>query len=119
MFGGMNPKQMEALMKQMGVKTEHIEASEVVIRGPKNIVIKNPQVSMIEVKGQKTFQIMGDISEGEGSAAGAEAPEPAEIKESDIQLVADQAGVSPEKAREALKKAGGDIAEAILSFGKE
>lgn len=117
MFGGMNPKQMEALMKQMGVKTEHIDANEVVIKGQKNIVIKNPQVSMIEVKGQKTFQIMGDISESAADESGKS--EPAEIKDSDIQLVADQAGVSHEKAKEALKKSNGDIAEAILSFGKE
>ncbi len=68
MFGGINPKQMEAAMKKMGIKTQAIEADEVIINGPKRIVIKKPQVTMMEMQGQKTFQIMGNVEEGEESA---------------------------------------------------
>ena len=38
------------------------------------------------------------------------------IKDEDIETVAEQAGVSKEKAREALEKCSGDLAEAILSL---
>ena len=31
MFGGINPKKMQALMKQMGMKQEEIETSKVII----------------------------------------------------------------------------------------
>lgn len=104
MFGGIDPKQMSAMMKKMGIKTDEIEASEVVIKGPKTIVIRNPRVTMMDVQGQKTFQIMGEITESESPT----------FTEEDAELVASQTGKSKEEAKDALKKTGGDIAEAIV-----
>ena len=40
MFGGMNPAKMQAMMKQMGIKTEELPASKVTFElenGKKNI----------------------------------------------------------------------------------
>ena len=106
MMGGMNPRQMQSMMKQLGVKTEEINATEVVIKGEKNYVIKNPKVTMMEVQGQKTFQIAGEISETENS----------EISEEDIELVAEKTGKTKEEAKKALQETKGDIAEAIMSL---
>ena len=53
MIPGINPKQMEKAMKQLGMKQEAIEAEEVVIRcNDKEIVIRNPDVSKINMMGK-------------------------------------------------------------------
>lgn len=105
MIPGVNPKQMAQAMKAMGIKQKEVEADEVVIRGGgREIVISSPQVIEIDMKGVKTFQVMGEISER------------AAISEEDVEMVAAQAGVSSEKAREALGKSNGDIAKAIMGL---
>ena len=66
MFPGMNPKKMQAIMSQMGIKQEEIDANKVIIETPeKNIIINNPSVIKINMKGQENFQISGEISEEE------------------------------------------------------
>ena len=107
MFPGMGPKNLEAMMKKMGIKTENISADEVIIKGEKTIVIKEPQITLMEIKGQKTFQIIGRIEE---------VKEAGKVKEEDIELVMEKTGASREKAVEALEKSQGDIAKAILSL---
>ncbi|MCD4760177.1 nascent polypeptide-associated complex protein [archaeon] len=108
MMPGMNPRQMQKAMQRMGIKQEEIDASEVIIKTPeKNLVIKNPQVTKVDMMGQKTFQVIGEVTE-ESS-----------ISEEDIKTVAEQAEVSEEQAKEALQKTSGDLAEAILELKKE
>jgi len=114
-LGGMNPRQMQKLMAQMGIKNEELEAKKVVIEKPdgSKIVIDDPSVTAIEMGGQKSFQITGEAREekaGEG-AAGAGG-------EDDAALVMKGAGCSREEAEKALREAGGDIAKAILSLEK-
>ncbi|MBN1940962.1 MAG: nascent polypeptide-associated complex protein [Candidatus Diapherotrites archaeon] len=106
MFPGMgNPKQMQRMMKQFGIKSEELPAEKVTIESSgKKIVINNPQITVIDMKGQKTYTIMGE-----------ETLESA-ISEEDVKMVAEQAGVGEEKARKALKEADGDIAEAITKL---
>jgi len=107
-LGGMNPKQMEQMMRQMGINQTPVNAARVIIEkndGSK-LVVDPAQVVMIEMRGQKSLQVSGEFNE---QAAG----ESAETQD-DAALVAEQAGVSREKAVEALKKADGDIAEAIM-----
>jgi nascent polypeptide-associated complex subunit alpha len=102
-----DPRQMEKVMKQMGIKTEEIEASEVIIKGAsKSIVIRSPSVIKTDMKGQVMFQITGNISEMSYS-------------EEDIKMVSEQASISREKAIEALEKSKGDIAEAIMIIKSE
>ena len=110
-FGGlgkMDPKKMQKMMGKLGIKTEEIEADEVIIKGKKNLVIKNPQVVSIDMQGQKSFQISGEVSEGEGET----------FSDEDVKLVAEQAGVSEKEARKTLEKTNGDIADAILRLKK-
>jgi nascent polypeptide-associated complex subunit alpha len=106
MFPGINPKKMQKMMNQMGMKQEEIQATEVIIKGPKEIIIKNPQVMKVDMMGQETFQISGEISEGSG------------ISEEDILTVSDKAEVSEEEARKALEETDGDLAEAIMKLQK-
>jgi nascent polypeptide-associated complex subunit alpha len=104
-----DPKQMERAMKQMGMNVTNIDAEEVIIRtADKEIVISNPQVSKIKVMGQETFQITGEVSERPRE----------DISDDDVEMVAEQTGVSKEEARDMLRETG-DIAEAIMRLKKE
>ena len=102
MFPGMNPKNMAKVMKQMGIKQEDVDADEVIIKGSeKNIIIKNAQVTKINMQGHETFQVVGAITE--------------ERNEEDIKTVMDQTGCSKEEAEKALNEKG-DLADAIMSL---
>ncbi len=100
-------RQMERMMRQMGVKAQEIGGvQEVVIKlADKEIVIPNAQVTLTEMAGQRSYQISGQEFERK--------PE-LQPSEDDIKLVMEQAGVEREAAVQALKETGGDIAEAIL-----
>lgn len=108
--GGMNPRQMQGMLKQMGIKTTELESIRVTIElqdGGK-IIIDGPQTSVMDMKGQKIFTIMGgDMKQDKGNT------EPAE---EDIKMVMEQAKVGKERAMAALKKNDGDIAAAILEL---
>ncbi|MCF2137300.1 MAG: nascent polypeptide-associated complex protein [Candidatus Thorarchaeota archaeon] len=121
-FRGGSPKQLARMMKKMGIEQKEVpNVKEVIIRfADKEWVISNPQVLMIKQAGNESFQITGNRSEralsGQTTAAEAE-PEPVskiEIPVEDAALVAGQAGVSIEKATEALQETSGDLAAAIL-----
>jgi nascent polypeptide-associated complex subunit alpha len=147
MFPGMrgsNPRQMEAMMRKMGITTEDVDATEVIIvTKDGRITIKDPNVSIMTVQGQRTYQITGrEVTEGDvkgkkgkkkrkkvkGTKAVKEPdePEPEEEEEvylpfshEDVQLVMDQTGCSESRAIKALEKSGGQPAEAILLIMSE
>ena len=101
----MNPRDMQKAMKRMGVKQEEINASEVIIKcSDKELVLKDPQVLKVNMMGQESFQISGDVIER------------VSVKEEDVKTVMDQTGVSNEKALESLEESDWDIAEAIISL---
>lgn len=105
MLPNMNPKQMQQLMKQMGINSKEISASRVIIETEgEKIVISEPSVVEISVQGQKSYQIQGKVSVE------------ASLSEDDVKMVAAQAGCTEEQAKEALKKANGDIAQAIMDL---
>jgi nascent polypeptide-associated complex subunit alpha len=108
MFPGLNPKKMQAVMKQMGMSQEEIDASKVIIEKTDNskIIIENPSVTKIKMQGQENFQITGDINE-ETSAP--------EISEEDVKTIVEKTGKSEDEAKQALEKTG-DLAEAILEL---
>ena len=110
MFPGMNPRAMKQAMKKLGMQQQDIDASEVIIKtGDKDIVFLHPQVSKINMMGQDTWQITGEVHERSREL----------FSEDDIKTVMEQAGVSEEVAREALKETNGDLAEAILRLKSE
>lgn len=110
MFPGINPKKMQAVMKQMGISQEEIDSSRVIIEKTdgNKIIIENPSVTKILMQGQETFQIAGDISEETAET---------EISEEDIKTIVEKTGVSEEEAKKTLEETG-DLAEAILELSK-
>lgn len=119
--GGMNPKQVQAMMKQMGITMEDIDdVIEVIIRTPKeDIVITEAEVSKMIARGQgTTWQVAGKESRRPRADAppAPAAPAGPKFTDADVALVAEQAKVSKEEARKALEAANGETAEAILKL---
>jgi len=105
MFPGMNPKKIQAMMKQMGMDQTEIPAKRVIIEQEDgNIIIEDPSVLKIIMQGQTQFQVSGEPTE-ESS-----------VSEEDIQAVMEKTSCSEEDAKSALEKADGDIAEAIIGL---
>lgn len=107
MMPGINPKQMQAVMKQMGISQQEIDAERVVIekKDGNKIIIDNPSVTKIKMSGQESFQITGEIREEEGKG----------FSEEDIKVVVEKTGCSKQEAIKALEETG-DLAEAILNL---
>lgn len=100
-----DPRQMQRMMKQLGIKSEEIQANEVVIKKADGTEMKivEPQIMIIEMQGQKSFQITGKVQE-------------ASFSEDDLKLVVEQTGKTEQEAKIALEKNKGDIAKAILDL---
>ena len=116
MIPGMNKKQMKQMerqMKKMGMKMEELNGvQEVIIRfEDKELIIDNPSVSLMNVMGQETYQV-------EGTAREVELEYEIEIPDEDVEMVANQANVSQDAAREALEECKGDLAEAIMKLNQ-
>ena len=114
----MNPREQRRMMQRMGMNMDSVpEVQQVIIRtATKDIVIDEPEVAILQVQGQKMYQVIGgSVSEQAPSARTAVGtPAKASFSDEDVQLVADQTGKSLEKAKEALQECGGDLAKAIL-----
>ncbi len=107
-LGGLNPKKMQAMMKQLGIKQDEVEANRVVIeRDSGNIIIENPNVMKVVMHGQESWQITGDAREEESGG----------ISDDDVNLVMEKTGKGEDEVRGVLDECGGDIAEAILKLG--
>jgi nascent polypeptide-associated complex subunit alpha len=103
---GLDPKKMQAMMKQLGMKQEEISASRVIIEcEDKNIIIENPNVAKVAMQGNESWQITGEAHEEEKG-----------ISQSDIEQVMEKTGKSKKEAEKALKEANGDLAEAIINL---
>ncbi|WP_296797034.1 nascent polypeptide-associated complex protein [uncultured Methanobrevibacter sp.] len=116
MIPGMNKKQMKQMerqMKKMGMKMEDLDGvTEVIIRfEDKELIIDNPSVSLMNVMGQETYQV-------EGNAREVELEYEVEIPDEDVEMVANQANVSEDVARQALEESKGDLAEAIMKLNQ-
>jgi|SRR3989344_6065911 len=108
MFPGIDPKKMQAMMKQMGIAQEEIYATRVIIEtDKKDIIIENPSVLKIKMQDQTNFQISGDVSEQEKTE---------DTTEEDIKTIMEKTNCSVEEAKKALSEANGDLAEAILNL---
>ena len=109
MIPGMNPRKMNHMMKRMGISQQEVDATEVIIRTKEHdIIIHDPQVSKVNMMGQKTYQIVGQEEIREHGSP--------DISEEDIETVMEQAGVDEETARAAIVENDGDLAKAILDL---
>ncbi len=100
-------------MQRMGMSMDAVQDVEQVIikTNSKEIIIDQPEVAILNMQGQKIYQVAG----GKVTEKTAELKTPATaIAEEDVRLVADQTGKSVEEARKALEECEGDLAKAIL-----
>jgi nascent polypeptide-associated complex subunit alpha len=98
---------MKAMMKKLGMQVEQIDdVISIIIKTPKgNYIFDSAEVTAMTMQGATTYQIAGEPRFEEASP---------NIPEEDIAMVAAQANVSEEKAKDALVTTKGDIAEAIM-----
>ena len=121
--GGMNPRKMQQMMKQMGIDVTEIDAESVTITTAdgEQLVFDAPEITRMDAQGSQTYQIVGEpetkaAGAVEGGAADDEASDAAVdegIPEDDVKLVASQASASKSDARDALEAEDGDLAAAI------
>lgn len=109
MFPNLDPKKMQAVMKQLGMNQEEIDASRVVIEKEdgNKIIIQNPSVTKIKIQNQESFQITGDVEEFEIE----------NFSENDIEVIMQKTNSTREEAEKALEETG-DLAEAILKLSE-
>ncbi len=107
-LGGLDPKKMQAVMKQMGISQKDIPASKVTIEqlDGNKIIVNNPSVTKMTIQGQDMFQVQGQVSEES---------EPVGISDEDVKTVMEKTGASEEDAKKALEETG-DLAEAIMQL---
>jgi len=115
MFGGIDPKKMQSIMKQMGIKQESIEATRVIIeKEDGRIIIENPNIQKVIMQGQESFQITGEAKEETKEEESDE-----DKLEEDIQTIIEQTGADKEIAAIELERNNGDIAETIIALSKK
>jgi nascent polypeptide-associated complex subunit alpha len=127
--GPRNQRQMQMMMRRLGMTTEEIaDVEEVIVRTKtKDHVFTAPEVTALTVQGVRTYQVVGTPEirpRGTGpiptgSAAALPASAPAALpgpSDEDIQLVMDQAEVDRPEAIEALLQSDGAPAEAIMKL---
>ncbi len=107
MPGNINPRQMNQMMRRLGISVKNIDNVEKIIiqTDTKEYIFKEAEVTVMDAKGQKTYQIIGNPIIRDRSD---------DTLKEDIKLVMDQTGKSEEEAKKALEESNGDIAEAIL-----
>ncbi|MEM3442446.1 MAG: nascent polypeptide-associated complex protein [Candidatus Bathyarchaeia archaeon] len=105
-----SPREARRMMQRMGLSMDAIsDVEQVIIKtSSKEITIENPEVAVLEMQGQKIFQVTG------GKISEKTLERKLTIPEEDVRLVADQTGKSLEEARKALEECDGDLAKAIL-----
>jgi len=103
---GVTPKDVEKMMKKLGMNVENLDAEEVIIntKDGKVIRILNPLVQKIVIQGVVSFQIQGEVKEKES------------VDEEAVQIVMEKTKVDRDKAISVLKSCNWDIAEAILKL---
>jgi nascent polypeptide-associated complex subunit alpha len=109
MPGRINPRQMNQMMRRLGINVKEIENVEKVIiqTEDKEYIFEEAEVTIMDAQGQKTYQVTGKptiVNRKE------------EMKEEDIKLIIEQTGKTKEEAIKALEETKGDIAEAIMKL---
>jgi nascent polypeptide-associated complex subunit alpha len=104
------------MMQRMGMNMDSVpDVEQVIIKTvSKYITIEQPEVAILEMQGQKIFQVIGGKLTEKAPERTAASVSKTSVSEADVQLVADQTGKSVDEAREALEECEGDLAKAIL-----
>jgi len=113
--GGLDSRKMQQMMKQMGIDIDELDAEEVIIRtADEELVFDSPDVQRMDAQGQETYNIVGSPESRDAEAIEAgETADDEDIPQEDIEMVAEEAGVSQAEAREALEATDGMPLDAI------
>ena len=119
-----NARQMQMMMRRLGMTTEEVPDVEevIVVTKSKEHVFHAPEVTILTVQGVRTYQVVGApeirarLSAAPAPASASPPPPSTSAPEEDIRLVMEQANVSREEAIEALFQSNGAPAEAILKI---
>ncbi|NHN58015.1 MULTISPECIES: nascent polypeptide-associated complex protein [Halorussus] len=123
--GGLDPRKMKQMMKQMGIDVDELDAEEVVITKSdgEQLVFDDPDITVMDARGQETYQVVGEPESREGGSGGAsavaagdeddESGGSAGIPDGDVEIVAQRTGSTEDDAREALEATDGDLAAAV------
>ena len=107
MIGGINPAQMQGMMKKMGISQTQLNVNRVIFEmDGERLVIDEPSVIKVMMQGQETYQVSGEARE--------ESDE--NFSEEDVSMVVEKTGRSEEEVRDFLEKNRGDIALAIIEL---
>jgi nascent polypeptide-associated complex subunit alpha len=111
-----NPREQRRMMQRMGMNMDAMpDVEQVIIKtSNKEITIEQPEVTILEMQGQKIFQVMGGKITEKAPENAVSSALHATVSEEDVKLVADQTGKSIEEAKKALEECDGDLAKAIL-----
>ena len=112
----MNPREQRRMMQRMGMNMDSVpDVKQVTIKtGSKILTIEQPEVAILEMQGQKIFQVIGGKVTEKAPERAAPSASKISVSEADVQLVANQTGKSVDEARKALDECEGDLAKAIL-----
>ncbi len=126
---GYSPKQLKKMMKRGGMGGDNLNLNElenvnkvVIYTDSEKIVIDSPQsVTQMFLPQGEVFQIMGeskkvDLGDDETEIIETSSEPKIEVSISDIQMISQQTGATPEEAEKALIENKGNIAKAILSL---
>ncbi|MDI6825930.1 MAG: nascent polypeptide-associated complex protein [Candidatus Aenigmarchaeota archaeon] len=104
----LDPRKMQQMMKQLGMKMDNIPANQVIIKTDKgDITIEEPEVIKTTMKGQVMFQVSGHVKEHA-------------FTDEDVKLVMEQSNIKDEeKATLALQETNGDVVKAIMKLKGE
>jgi nascent polypeptide-associated complex subunit alpha len=107
-----NPRETRRMMQRMGMSMDSVpEVTQVIVKtATKDIIIDEPEVAILNMQGQKVYQVIG----GRVTEKAAVIEKKLAIPDEDVQLIVGQTGKSVEEARRALEESGGDLAKAIL-----
>jgi nascent polypeptide-associated complex subunit alpha len=108
-----NPRQTRRMMQRLGMKIDEVSnVRKVVIKtDTKEVTIETPDVAIIEVQGQRTFQVVGgNVTEKELRRK----KERVIIPDEDVQLVVTQTGKPINEVKAALTETEGNLAKAII-----
>ncbi len=107
----LDPKKMEIMMKQLGIKIDTLEGIEEVIlkAEDKEVVIVPKDIKMINARDVKTLQIVIKTIEEKPLFS---------IEEEDINILMQKSNLSYEDAKKLLEKHKGDLAKALIEINK-
>jgi len=103
MFGKIDPRKMEQMMKKLNMNVKNIDAKEVIIKtADGDIIISNPEVMVVDMMGKDVYQISGNVSSG--------------ANEEDIKMVMEHTGKSRVDVEKKLEELNNDLARAIIEL---